>query len=270
MKNQPPYFINLFLIFFFTVGFSLSLMAQDQSLRILTYNIYHGENPYAPGKTNLDSIAKLIKELNPDIVALQEVDSMTGRSESLYGRKVNLVDELAQKTGMKGFFAKAMDYSQGGYGEGLLVKNSMQFLRQPLPIPVGGEPRAAAWTSIELGNQTIWMGGTHLCHQFEANRSAQVQSILDFAESKNTPTIWMGDLNFSPQNNEYQLINDKWQDAAKIADNESPTYQSSSEEGRIDYVWFSKNHFELVRYEVIHVPYSDHFPILVELKLITP
>ncbi|MCS5489734.1 endonuclease/exonuclease/phosphatase family protein [Algoriphagus limi] len=270
MKALLPILKNAFLISLIIIGSFSPLMAQDQTIKILTYNIYHGEDPFTPGKTNLDSIAILLNELDPDIIALQEVDSMTVRSANLYGRKVNLVDELAKKTGMDGYFAKAMDYSEGGYGEGLLVKKAEYFIHQNLPIPAGGEPRAAAWTSLKIGEKNIWIGGTHLCHQFQENRIAQVQEILGFAESKSNPIIWMGDLNFTPQDNEYQLIKANWKDAAKIAKDESSTYQSATDEGRIDYVWFSKNHFELIGYQVIHVPYSDHFPVLVELKLITP
>lgn len=259
-----------FLILLFLFGTTYSSMAQDFTLRILSYNIYHGENPNNLGESNLDSIAKLILDLEPDVVALQEVDSMTERTAGIYGQKINLITELAKKTGMEGYFAKAMDFSEGGYGEGLLVRNPENFLKQTLPIPAGGEPRAAAWTSLKLGNQIIWVGGTHLCHQFQNNRLAQVQSVLDFAENKNSPVIWMGDLNFKPSDLEYRAIDPYWQDAAKVIGDESPTYQSSSEEGRIDYIWYSKNHFELIQYQVIPVLHSDHFPVFVELKLITP
>ena len=42
------------------------------TLRVLTYNIHHGEG--TDGKLDLDRIARVIKAAEPDIVALQEVD----------------------------------------------------------------------------------------------------------------------------------------------------------------------------------------------------
>ncbi|NVJ85677.1 MAG: endonuclease/exonuclease/phosphatase family protein [Algoriphagus sp.] len=242
-------------------------MAQESTLRILSYNIYHGENPNVPGEPNLDSIAQLIIEINPDVVALQEVDSMTERTARIYGKKLNLIEELAKKTGLEGYFSKAMDYSEGGYGEGLLVKKSDEFLSQKLPIPAGGEPRAAAWALSDFEGKSIWIGGTHLCHQFQENRIAQVQALQKFALEKSHPIIWLGDLNFSPEDKEYKYINAAFLDAAFMSQDNSPTYQSTPHEGRIDYVWYTGDDFELIHYEVIPVFYSDHFPVLVELKL---
>ncbi|WP_373400800.1 endonuclease/exonuclease/phosphatase family protein [Algoriphagus halophilus] len=104
--------------FFFLLSFCLlsgGLVAQDKNelVKILTYNIYHGENPFNPGQPNLDEIAALIKELNPDMVAMQEVDSMTTRTAKVYGTKVDLVQQLAELTGYHGYFAKAMDFAEG-------------------------------------------------------------------------------------------------------------------------------------------------------------
>ena len=81
---------------FFLFLLSFSSLSQTR-IKVLTYNIYHGELPYSPGKPNLDSIAKLINQLQPDFVACQEVDSATGRSEVLYGKKTDLIKELAAK-----------------------------------------------------------------------------------------------------------------------------------------------------------------------------
>jgi hypothetical protein len=56
-------------------------------------------------------------------VALQEVDSMTNRSAALNnGIQQDLVQELARMTGMHGYFGKAIDFSDGGYGEGILSR----------------------------------------------------------------------------------------------------------------------------------------------------
>tara|TARA_R110002020_G_scaffold318224_1_gene533759 strand:+ start:192 stop:992 length:801 start_codon:yes stop_codon:yes gene_type:complete len=257
-----------------TFLFSLSWSAEAQEtypeIKILTYNIYHGERPDSPGTPNIDDIANLITRLQPEVVALQEMDSMTMRLAGVYGEKINWIAELGKKTGYSSYFAKAMDFSEGGYGEGLLVKKALSNTTQKLPSPAGGEPRAAAWVKIELDNsQELYFGATHFCHEFSENRIAQLDAITNYADSLPKPAFWAGDLNFDPTSEEYKSIGPQWSDAGKVAENDSPTFDS--EEGkRIDYVWYDSEHFELVDYKVIDVPYSDHYPVLVTLRLINP
>lgn len=243
------------------------LFAQENTLKVLSYNIYHGEHPLHPGNSNLDSIADFINQLGPDLVLLQEVDSMTTRSASIYGVKTDLLELLALKTGMDSYFARAMDYAEGGYGEGMLFKKGISSESIILPTPMEGEPRAMAWVEVEIAGKQIGVGGTHLCHQFEDNRAAQVNTILDFISKKEIPVIWGGDLNFKPSDPEYSQIPSQWSDAAHLSNNDSPTYSSSSDSGRIDYIWFESEQFELIDYQVFQVNYSDHFPVLTTFKI---
>jgi len=104
---------------------------------VLTYNIYHGED--ANGGSNLDAVAGIIKSLEPDLVALQEVDNKTARAKGL-----DLTAELSRRTGMHGVFGKAMDYDGGGYGEAVLSRYPViETKNNPLPHSAKAEPRAA-------------------------------------------------------------------------------------------------------------------------------
>ncbi|PZX55687.1 endonuclease/exonuclease/phosphatase family protein [Algoriphagus chordae] len=258
------------IIFFLCLSWSANAQEEYPEFKVLTYNIYHGESPTNPGRPNIDEIAELIILMQPEVVALQEMDSMTTRLATVYGEKINWVAELAKKTGYRGYFAKAMDFAEGGYGEGVLVKKALNYQTQALPNPEGGEPRAAAWVKIELKNrQELYFGATHLCHQFPENRLAQLEAITSYADSLPKPAFWAGDLNFAPSSEEYKSINTKWTDAGLEAKDDSPTFISEAGK-RIDYVWYDSEHFELVDYQVIDVPYSDHYPVLVTLRLIKP
>jgi endonuclease/exonuclease/phosphatase family metal-dependent hydrolase len=75
---------------------------------VLTYNIYHGED--ANGDSNLDAVAKIINLLEPDLVALQEVDKKTTRVKGL-----DLTAELSKRTGMKGVRRFAKRSSSASY-----------------------------------------------------------------------------------------------------------------------------------------------------------
>ncbi len=258
------------LLILLVCGIASPLFAQkpQETIKILSYNIYHGENPFQTGVGNIEQIAALISELNPDLVALQEVDSMTTRTARVYGAKVDLVQKLAELTDYTGYFAKAMDYSEGGYGEGLLVKGNGKFETQNLPLPAGGEPRAAAWVAYKLASgKEIAFAGTHLCHEFEENRIAQVKAVSQRGAKEKLPTIWAGDLNFRPESEAYKSIKGSWKDSGAAPIPYSPTYGSTEEGARIDYVWFDSSKFTLVDYQVLNVTHSDHYPVLVTLQL---
>lgn len=237
-------------------------------IKILSYNIYHGQNPNS-GDSNLDDIEKLILQIQPDLIALQEIDSMTLRSESLFEKKIDLIKELIERTGYEGFFGHSMYYNEGGYGVGLLVKKGSDFKTQSLPSPAGGEPRVAAWVISELESQNeIHFASTHFSNESSINRLAQLKALLAFADSLSLPTLFAGDLNFDPASDEYKSIPSQWKDAGLVADENVATYPGENGK-RIDYVWYQSKKFEFVEYKVLDLPYSDHYPVLVTLKLKT-
>jgi endonuclease/exonuclease/phosphatase family metal-dependent hydrolase len=252
----------------FLVLLSFSALSQTR-IKVLTYNIYHGELPYTPGKPNLDSIAKLIKQLQPDFVACQEVDSATGRSEVLYGKRTDLIKELAAKTGMFGYFGKAMEVEGGSYGEGILSKTALTVNTLSLPIPTGGEPRTLIYANTRLANgQNIIFGSTHLSHESDSNRVAQVESIDQLYRSLLIPSIVCGDFNFEHSEAPYKIMMPYWKDAAEVRTIPPNTFSSDKPTKRIDYLFVTKRgNWKLINAEVIPVKYSDHMPVLFTLEL---
>ncbi|MDY7396703.1 hypothetical protein UMM65_15750 [Aureibaculum sp. 2210JD6-5] len=67
--------LKILLIALFTITLSWSQTKIDSTkiVRVLTFNILHGAT--TKGDFNLEVIAKVIKDANPDFVALQEVDN---------------------------------------------------------------------------------------------------------------------------------------------------------------------------------------------------
>ncbi len=262
------HFISFLLVL---VLVSQKVLAQNDPnlIKILSYNIYHGENPTQPGKSNLDDIANLINQIQPEVIALQEIDSMTVRSNNIYGEKVNLINELTERTGYRGYFGNAMDYNEGAYGVGLLVKKGSGYKTQNLPSPSGGEPRVAAWVKAELKSlKEFNFASTHFSHDNTLNRLAQLNALISYADTLSLPTFMAGDFNFDPESEEYKSIPSKWKDAGMIASDTSATY--SGETGkRLDYIWYDSEAFELVEYKVLNLPHSDHFPVLVTLRIKT-
>ena len=78
-------------LFLMLWGITLAVLGQD-TLKVMTYNVRHcaGMNLVL----DYDRTAAVIARQQPDVVALQELDSMTGQSKQRY----QLV-ELASRTG---------------------------------------------------------------------------------------------------------------------------------------------------------------------------
>lgn len=250
----------------------IGLIAEAQEFTVMTFNIYHGEKPMPAAtdttRSNFPELINLIIQKQPEVIALQEVDSMTMRSASIFGERVAMMNRLMRETGYRTYFGRAMAYDSGGYGEGLLMKKRLQNWTQKLSTPAGGESRAVAWAKIELKSEDeLYFGGTHLCHEYDENRLAQLKEIIAVADSLDRPAFWAGDLNFDPENPIYDSIPDHWKDAGAVAGNAQPTFVG--EEGkRIDYIFYDSRYFELVSYEVLDVGFSDHYPVLATLRLI--
>jgi endonuclease/exonuclease/phosphatase family metal-dependent hydrolase len=257
-------------LFALTASCLLALPLSAQEIEILTYNILHGERADQPTNSNLEEIANLLVQIQPEVIAMQEVDSMTMRSSALNGEPIDYIHRLSQQTGYRGYFGKAMNYDGGGYGEGILLKKGSKYHTLNLPNPAGGEPRAIAWAKAELKTlEEFYFGATHLCHEFEENRIAQLDSIVAYAESLDKPVIWVGDLNFTQDSPEYQRIPEHWKEAGAVAGNLQNTYGSADNGGRIDYIWYDSRKFELVEYKVLdQIAFSDHYPVWAVLRLI--
>src|SRR5690606_9126540 len=101
------------LLIFFSVFFTL--VAQGQSVRILTYNIYHANPPSKPNVIDIQAIADVINQSGADVVGIQEVDIKVSRSEMM-----DQAEKLAELTGMHYYFSKGIDLEKGFYGTLLL------------------------------------------------------------------------------------------------------------------------------------------------------
>lgn len=96
------------------IMFIFPVQAQH-TLRLMSYNIKN-----ANGMDDICSfqrVANVINNASPDVVAIQEVDSMTRRSGQKY-----VLGEIAERTQMHACFAPAIEFEGGKYGIGLLTK----------------------------------------------------------------------------------------------------------------------------------------------------
>ena len=85
----------------------------DGVLRVLSYNVRNCLG--MDGKTDYDRVSSVIRSIHPKVVALQELDSVTTRSNSIDVLKV-----LADNCGMNYIYGASIPYRGGKYGIGIL------------------------------------------------------------------------------------------------------------------------------------------------------
>jgi endonuclease/exonuclease/phosphatase family metal-dependent hydrolase len=237
----------------------------NKIVRVLSFNILHGAT--TKGDFDLDRIAKVIIDANPDLVAMQEVDFKTNRA-----KKFDLATELGWRTKMAPIFAKAMNYDGGEYGEGVLSRYTFLKSRNvALPYTPGNEPRAALEIITMLpSGDTIAFVGTHLDHlKDEKDRVAQAKKINEVFASNKYPTVLVGDLNAIPGSTPINILEEMWS-ASYDKMKPKPTFPSDGPTRKIDYVMFyPKNRWKVLETAVIQDSIaSDHCAYLVTLELI--
>lgn len=232
-------------------------------LRVLTYNIHHGEG--TDQKLDLPRIAKIITDSKADLVALQEVDNKTRRTNN-----VDQTAEFAKLTGLQGVFGKAMNYGGGEYGEAILSRFPIvEHKTHALPFTQGREPRAALEITVHPPNlPAITFVGTHLDHfKDDTDRLAQTKELNRLLVTKDAPvTLLAGDLNARPDSAPMQTILQYWNDTA--ANHPQPTIPSDEPRAKIDWVLTLKSQgWRVISTQVLEEKVaSDHRPVLVELE----
>lgn len=256
--------ISLVLILTFAPIQSQTKVDNKKTVKVLSFNILGGRT--TKGDFNLDALAKVIIETNPDFVALQEVDYKVNRS-----KKYDLVTELGWRTKMAPVFARAMYYDGGEYGEGVLSKYSFLSTRNvALPHIQGDEPRAALEIVVELASKdTIAFVGTHFAHEGNAGREIQAKKINEVFSKNKYPTILAGDLNAVPGSGPINTLEEIWQ-TTYDKENPEPTIPSDNPSIKLDYIMFyPKNRWKVIEKKVIADTYvSDHCVYLVTLELL--
>jgi len=241
-------------------------------LKVLTYNIHHGEG--ADGNVDIDRIAKVILESKADLVALQEVDRGVERT-----KKIDTMTMLADLTGMTYTFGKNLDYQGGDHGNGVLVRYPILEEKNLLLRSIqSSEQRGLLQLVIEIKGQEIVFMNTHLDDKLDgAERMASVQEMMTATQQyANRPVILCGDFNDIPTSATIGKIEEAFDDSwARIGKGEGSTYPASKPAKRLDYIFTKKNNLDSitslsltpVSARVIAGGASDHLPLLVEFEM---
>jgi endonuclease/exonuclease/phosphatase family metal-dependent hydrolase len=240
-------------------------------LRLVTYNVHSCVG--LDGTLSPERIARVIARIEPDVVALQEVDVGRGRTGGVDQARV-----IAHHLGMTVHFHPTYEVAEERFGDAVLSRLPMRVVRTgPLPRLAGDhglEPRGAIDVEVDADGVTYRIVNTHLSiHPRERRLQAEALLGPDWLGgiAPGTDLVLCGDLNAGPGLPTCRAIGRRLVDAQVGRDGHRPrrTWGGRWPVARIDHVFVDPG------IEVLHVDVpsthltrtaSDHLPLVVDLR----
>ena len=243
--------------FLLTVLCFTCLIVGAQTVRMMSYNIHNGVG--MDKVRDYDRLAKVILQMHPNFVAIQELDSVTHRSNG-----DDVLGELAKRTKMRAFYAPAIDYDGGKYGIGVLAKKKpVAVYKHALP----GKEEQRALIVVEFKKMVFCC--THLSLTKE-DRLASLKIIQDIASQYKgkKPVFVAGDFNDSPSSPLLEAAQNGFQ---LLTDISQPTFPAPAPKETIDYIVAQKDASKMFLVKeavVVDEPVaSDHRPVFVKVRV---
>jgi len=192
-------------------------------MRLATFNVLHGRAP-SDGQVNVDRFDAAIRDLDADVLALQEVDRDQPRSlgadltavaaEAMQAPEHRFVAAMSGRPGSWQAATGAEQPGTAGYGIALLSRypvTDWQVLRLP-PLPVRApiwpewrrlrlvqdEARVAVGATVQAPGGELLVMTTHLSFLRGWN-VVQLRRVLRAVGTGPEPAVVMGDLNMGPR-----------------------------------------------------------------------
>lgn len=163
--------------------------ASPGQLAIASYNLHSCVG--LDGKCRPSRIAAVLRELNCDIYALQEVDNQPGaHEESMQLEYLSTTMKLSAVPGMR------LVKHTGEYGNAVLTRFPVKSIRRHDLSYSRAEPRGAVDVELDVGGQPLRVIATHLGLRRSERRFQWRRLMVAIAEgSMEMPTIVLGDMN---------------------------------------------------------------------------
>jgi endonuclease/exonuclease/phosphatase family metal-dependent hydrolase len=252
---------------------STTTTSSGTTLRVLQWNIHHGgygtDGVYDPNR-----VATWMASFNPDVILVNEIEKYTswGNQDQPEVYK-NL---LQQKTGKTWYYIFAQEFGQwSSNGKGNAIFSTVPFNYTDRYELVHNYDRSIAEGSITWNGRTITLISTHLDPYDQSLRLTQASEVTSWASKEPENRIITGDMNAWPDQSSIAQYDNYYYDSWAVAAANGTAYAFSgnsgeTKNGRIDYIFYSKNNSNLsVKSSQVYdtrdsngVMPSDHRPVL--------
>lgn len=244
-------------------------------MKVLQWNIWY--------KENIENVLKTLKEIDADVVCLQE---LTIGHECNQG--LDSVKYLADGLGFNYFYKEAQGfYSSNGtvsFGNGIfsrypIVKSSFQYVQEPQDQETedySKEGRVYVELGIKVGDLEYEIGTVHMSYTHELASSyakeKEADKLVEAIKNKKQNFILCGDFNALQGSYCINRVSEHLVSAGPDLKQNTWTTKPFSYQGfeadtldyRVDYVFCSAD-VKVKHAKVINTEYSDHLPILIEI-----
>ncbi len=253
-------------------------------MRMATFNILHGRSVH-DGVVHRDRLVDAIRQLDPDVLALQEVDLDQPRSgmADLTAVAAAAMDAVSHRfvaaiSGTPGAtWMAATGREQPGtaaYGIALLSRypaedwQVVRLPRVPVKFPmylrgpnrvlvVNEEPRAAVLARLDTPVGPLTVANTHLSFVPGWNRR-QLRLLVRDMRGFRGPHVLMGDLNMSP----VKVV--RWSGLRPLG--AAPTFPAHEPEAQLDHILTDDDGLRVERCCAPRLPISDHRALVVDIS----
>lgn len=233
-------------------------------MKIMTYNVQHfALFPTAERKIDFATYANVLNEVDADIVGLNEI---RGKGDIVgYDDQIGEISKLIKMK--NSYFARAiMVEGKAPYGNALLSKSQIVEAKT-IPIPDPNPRRFNGFYETRCLLKAKLASGYTVCvlHMGlnEDEQENAVKVVLDNIEDERF--ILMGDFNTAPDAKVLNPIRERLFDTALLTDDPLFTWRTDKPYQKIDYI-FTSNDIKVKSITMPKYPYSDHFPLIVEIE----
>jgi endonuclease/exonuclease/phosphatase family metal-dependent hydrolase len=209
-----------------------------------------------------ERILSVLREIDADVVALQEADRRIGRRASALPLAM-----IQDHTHYRPVPLSMKPDSIGWHGNALLVKRGIEIASAaPVPLPVL-EPRGAIRADLVVEGRAVRVVGMHL-DLSGLRRRLQVRTVLSHLDELDgeVPAVLMGDFNeWAQRGGCFREFDGDWQVLSP-----GPSYHSRQPVARLDRVVVSRQwtiEAAGVHHSALSARGSDHLPVWAELAL---
>lgn len=157
-------------------------------MKVATYNIHQCKG--TDGRSRPDRIIGVLKEIDAEVVALQEADRR-------FGPRIGLLDlkALHEETGLRLLAQSDALNGHGWHGNALLVsRDPVSYHRTRIRLP-GVEPRGAIIVDLDFGDGPFRIIAAHFGLLRRSRLSQAGALVTAFGRLPPMPTVLLGDLN---------------------------------------------------------------------------